>query len=90
MAGTVGITLLQTRGESTTAPGSVTKPRQGRPPVFLDFGVRGDSEARALSGAATLLNNGKARQAGVIFGRYHWLPAEIGAALARWPEGGLY
>jgi tetratricopeptide (TPR) repeat protein len=89
VAGTVGITLLQTRGESTTAPGSVTKPRQGRPPVFLDFGVRGDGEARALSGAATLLNKGKARQAGMIFGRYHSLPAEIGAAFARWPDGGL-
>jgi len=88
-AGTVGVTLLQTRGESTTVPGAVTKPRKGRPPLFLDFGARGDAEARALSGAATLLNNGKARQAGVIFGRYHSLQAEIGAAFASWPEGGL-
>ena len=40
VAGTVGITLLQTRGESTTAPGAVTRPRPGRPPVFLEFGVR--------------------------------------------------
>ena len=89
VAGTVGITLLQGHGESTTAPGAVTKPRQGRPPVFLDFGVRGDREAQALAGAAALLNSGKARQAGVIFGRYHSLQAEIGAAFARWPDGGL-
>ena len=89
VAGTVGITLLQTRGESTTAPGAVTKPRQGRPPVFLDFGARGDREAQALSGAASLLNHGKARQASAIFGRYHSLQAEIGAAFASWPDGGL-
>ncbi len=89
VAGTVGITLLQTRGESTTAPGAVTKPRKGRPPIFFDFGVRGDREAQDLSHAATLLNNGKARQAGVIFARYHSLQAEIGAAFARWPDGGL-
>jgi predicted Zn-dependent protease len=86
---TVGITLLQTRGESTTAPGSVTKPRKGRPPLFLEFGVRGDSQAQALSQAATLLNSGKAQQAGAIFARYHSLQAEIGAAFAGWPDGGL-
>ena len=50
---------LQTRGESTTAPGAVTKPRKGRPPLFLDFGVRGDAEARDLSRAPTLSNKGK-------------------------------
>jgi len=89
VAGTVGITLLQTHGERTTAPGAVTKPRTGHPPVFLDFGARGDREALALSSAATLLNAGKAKQAGVIFARYHSLQAEIGAAFARWPDGGL-
>jgi tetratricopeptide (TPR) repeat protein len=89
VAGTVGITLLQTRGESTTAPGSVTKPRNGRPPLFLEFGVRGDRQAQALSQAATLLNGGKAQQAGAIFARYHSLQAEIGAAFAGWPDGGL-
>src|SRR6267378_7379057 len=69
VAATVGITLLQTHGESTTAPGAVTKPRKGRPPLFLDFGARGDDEARALSRAAALLNHGKPHQADVIFGR---------------------
>jgi tetratricopeptide (TPR) repeat protein len=89
VAGTVGVTLLQTRGESTTAPGAVTKPRKGHPPLFLDFGVRGDPEAAALSHAATLSNGGHARQAAAIFARYHSLPAEIGLAFARWPGGGL-
>jgi predicted Zn-dependent protease len=89
VGGTVGITLLQTRGESTTAPGSVTKPRQGRPPLFLEFGVRGDRQAQDLSQAATLFNSGKVRQAGAIFARYHSLQAEIGAAFAGWPDGGL-
>src|SRR5438132_9419962 len=89
VAGTVGITLLQTRGESPTAPGAVAKPRQGRPPVFFDFGIRGGTQAKDLSHAADLLNSGKAGQAGVIFTRYHSLQAEIGAAFARWPDGGL-
>jgi predicted Zn-dependent protease len=89
VAGTVGITLLQSRGQGTTAPGAVTKPRQGRPPVFLEFGVRADREATQLSRAANLLNSGKAQQAGAIFARYHSLQAEIGAAFARWPDGSL-
>ena len=89
VAGTVGITLLQTRGESTTKPGAVAKPRKGRPPLFLDFGVREDREAKDLSQAADLLNSGKAGEAGAIFARYHSLEAEIGAAFARWPAGGL-
>jgi predicted Zn-dependent protease len=89
VGGTVGITILQTRGESTTAPGSVTKPRTGRPPLFLEFGVRGDRQAQDLARATALLNSGKAQQAGVIFGRYHSVQAEIGAAFAGWPSGGL-
>jgi len=89
VGGTIAVTLLQTRNETTTAPGSVTKPRPGTPPVFLDFGVRGDAEARALSRAADLLNHGKRRQALAIFGRYHSLQAQIGTAFAEWPNGGL-
>src|SRR5882762_2997757 len=73
VAGTVGVTWLQTRGESTTAPGSVTKPHKGHPLLFLDFGVRGDPEAVALSHAATLANDGKERQAVAIFAHYHSL-----------------
>lgn len=85
----VGITLLQTRGESTAAPGSVTKPRAGIPPLFLDFGVRDDAEVRDLSRAADLLAQKRVGAARALFARYHSLPAQIGAAFANWPNGGL-
>lgn len=89
VAGTVGITLLQTRGESTTAPGAVGKPRPGIPPLWFSFGVRQDREARDLAHAAELLNKGKRQPAEAIFVRYRSLQAAIGAAFAHWPAGGL-
>jgi tetratricopeptide (TPR) repeat protein len=89
VAATVGVTLLQTRGETTTAPGSVTAPRKGAPPLLLDFGVRDDPEARALYRAQALYAKGKRAQAASIFERYDSLEAEIGTAFARWPDGGL-
>src|SRR3954453_1928109 len=89
VAGTVTITWLQTRGETTTAPGSVAKPRPGRPPLVFDFGVRNDAETRALAGAATLLNSGRAKDAKSIFSRYHSVDAQIGTAIAKWPDGSL-
>lgn len=88
-AGTVGVTLLQTRDESTTATASVSKPRTGRPPLWFEFGVRRDREARELTRAAALLNKGKRRPAEAIFSRYDSLQAELGDAFARWPETGL-
>lgn len=81
---TVGIVTLQTRGEHT---GSAT--RAGAPPLWLSFGVRADPEAQALSRAAALYNRGRRRQAAVVFAGFHSLPAQIGAAFARWPEGTL-
>jgi len=89
VAGTVGVTLLQTRGETTTAPGAVTKPRTGSPPLILNFGVREDPEARALYRAQSLYAKGRRAEAARIFGRYHSLEAQIGAAFAGWPDGGL-
>ncbi len=86
---TVGGTLLQTRGESTTAPGAVSKPRAGTPLLQLDFGVRADAQAKALANAARLYNAGKLAAAGRIFARYHSLEARIGSAFAAWPKGGL-
>jgi hypothetical protein len=89
-AGTVGVTLLQTRGETTTAPGAVTTPRRGRPPLWFEFGLRRDAEARALSRAAGLLNKGKRQAAEAIFTRYgSTLQAQLGDAFARWPDSGL-
>ena len=87
--GVIGVTLLQTHGQSTTAPGSVTKPRAGIPPIFLDFGVRDDREARDLSTAATLLNTKHVAAARAIFARYHSVQAQIGLAFSNWPGNGL-
>lgn len=70
---TVGITLLQTRGES-----SGTTARKGFPPLYLP-----DSQALRLYQA------GKRSEAGALFSRSHSLGDEIGAAFARWPHGTL-
>jgi tetratricopeptide (TPR) repeat protein len=86
---TVGVVLLQTRGETTRAAGAVTKPRPGAPPLLFDFGLRQDDESAALTRGATLLASGRRRQAAAIFDRYHSLEAQIGAAFARWPDDGL-
>src|SRR5690242_17770046 len=88
-AGTVGITLLQTRGEKTTQPGAVTAPRPGVPPLWFDFGVRDDREAVDLSRGAALLRQGKRRPAAAIFARYRSVQAQIGSAFAAWPGHGL-
>jgi len=88
-AGTVGVTLLQTRGETTERPGAVTKPRAGAPPLWFEFGVRGDREAVDLSRAAVLLKKGERKPAAAIFARYHSLQAQIGSAFAAWPGHGL-
>jgi tetratricopeptide (TPR) repeat protein len=73
----VGVTLLQTRGEST---GSAA--RKGAPPLYLV--VTGP-----LHRALTLYQAGKRTQARAIFVRYRSLPAEIGAAFSSWPHGSL-
>ena len=86
---TVGVTLLQTHGERTSANAAVGKPKPGSPPLELQFGLRDDAEARALARAATLYNEGKHARAATIFGRYHSLEARIGAAFAHWPGHGL-
>jgi predicted Zn-dependent protease len=63
----------------------VAKPQPGIPPLFFDFGVRGDRQARDLSRAAQLLNAKHVAQARAIFTRYHSLQAQIGLAFANWP-----
>src|SRR5205823_4291893 len=83
---TIGGTLLLSRGQS--APG--TEPvalRAGRPPLVLDLGVRTDREATVLRRAAALYRRGRQREARAAFERYDSLEAQVGAALARWPQG---
>jgi tetratricopeptide (TPR) repeat protein len=96
VTGTVTITWLQARGEPTSAaassaPGSVGKPLAGVPPLAFDFGVRRDAEAQALTRGEQLLDSKTPDRAAAlaIFRRYHSVEAEIGAAFARWPSGGL-
>ena len=83
----MGATLWQTRGESTTVPGSVIKAQPGTPPVFFDFGVRGGREVQDLSRAASLLNAKHVAAARAIFSRYHSVQARIGLAFADWSDG---
>ena len=88
-AAVVGATLLQTRGERTTLPNAVVKPRAGLPPLDLNFGVDTGAEALALARAQVLYNAGRATQAAAIFNRYHSLEAQIGSAFAAWKQTGL-
>jgi tetratricopeptide (TPR) repeat protein len=88
-AAVVGMTLLQTRGQTTTVRGAVTNPRAGRPPLELEFGVDASAEARALARAQTLYNGKHVAQAATIFGRYHSLEAQIGSAFVAWKHDGL-
>jgi tetratricopeptide (TPR) repeat protein len=88
-AAVVGVTLLQTRGERTTVPGAVTKPRPGHPPLELAFGVDASAEARALVKAQALYNGNHVAQAAAIFRRHHSLEAQIGSAFALWGQDGL-
>jgi len=59
------------------------------PPLFLDLGVRKDTEARAIRRAAGLYGRGRLADARAIFDRYSSPEAEVGAAFARWPDGTL-
>jgi Flp pilus assembly protein TadD len=88
-AAVVGTTLLQTRGEHTTVPGAVVKPRAGQPPLALDFGIETSAEARTLARAQALYNGGHVAQAAAIFARYHSLESQIGSAFAAWTKNGL-
>src|SRR5579862_9900933 len=89
VAATVGATLVLSRGQGTTVAGAVTKPRAGKPPLELSFGLRTDPEARALAQALTLYDAKHYVAAEAIFSRYDSLEAEIGAAFAAWPGHGL-
>jgi predicted Zn-dependent protease len=86
---TVTVAWLQSRGESRSQAGAVTKPRPGRPPLTFDFGVRHDAEAVALARGSRLLRKGQVAAARRIFERYRSVEAQIGLAFARWPDGGL-
>jgi tetratricopeptide (TPR) repeat protein len=84
-AGLVVATVAFTR--TNGGKGNTTATASGRAPALvLDFGVRTDPEAAALRRANRLYALGKRRQAGRIFSRYRSVPAQVGAALAAWPN----
>jgi tetratricopeptide (TPR) repeat protein len=64
-------------------------PRPGVPPLALDLGVRTDREAVALRQAERLYAAKRRDEAGRIFARYDSPQAQVGAALAAWPDGSL-
>jgi tetratricopeptide (TPR) repeat protein len=64
-------------------------PRPGVPPVALDLGVRTDPEAVALRRAERLYAAKRRDEAARIFMRYDSPQAQVGAALAQWPDGSL-
>jgi Flp pilus assembly protein TadD len=82
-ASVVGVTVLQTRGQTTTVPGAVTTPRPGRPPLWLELGLRSDPEAQALRDAQALFDK-KPSRAAAIFRRYRSPEAQLGLAFATW------
>jgi tetratricopeptide (TPR) repeat protein len=80
-SGIVVIGVLATRSD-VPAP----KLRPGRPPLALDLGLRTDLEARILERAQGLYNRGQPRRAAAILRSRHSLEAQVGAALADWPD----
>lgn len=85
--GTVGLAVL-TANDKGGEPRAQSRP--GAPPLFLDdLGVRDDPEARALRRADRLYANRRRAAAGRIFARYDSPEAEVGAALAAWPDDSL-
>jgi tetratricopeptide (TPR) repeat protein len=83
--GTVAFTRTSI-GSSGSAQAQTTS--TGRAPALvLDLGVRTDPEAVALRRANQLYVKGKRPAAARIFQRYHSVPAQVGAALAAWPNG---
>lgn len=85
--GTVALAVITSSDESGE-PNTET-PLAGAPPLVLDLGVRVDSEARALRRAERLLQQRRRVAAGRIFQRYDSPEAQLGAAIASWPDSSL-
>ena len=85
--GTVALAVITSSDESGK-PKTET-PLAGAPPLVLDLGVRVDPEAKALRRAERLLDQERRAAAGRIFERYDSPEAQVGAAVARWPDTSL-
>ena len=82
VAAIVGVTFLQTRGDTTTL-----KAQKGLPPLELAFGVESGQQAQTLARAQNLYNRGEVEQAAALFARYRSPAAQIGSAFAAWASG---
>lgn len=71
--------------DNPAASGPPPEPREGAPPLALDFGLREDAEARELREATRLYDEGELEEAAAIFARHESLEAKLGQAFARWP-----
>jgi tetratricopeptide (TPR) repeat protein len=86
--GTVAAVVV-TSGGGGRASASSANTLKGRPPLDLDLGLRDDSEAVALRKAAGYYAHGQPGKAASIFSRYHSVEAQVGSALASWPDDTL-
>ena len=84
--GAVAAVVLVSGGSGHDAAAATLK---GRPPLELDLGLRADPEAVALRKAGTLYAHGNPADAAKIFERYRSVDAQVGSALASWPDGTL-
>jgi tetratricopeptide (TPR) repeat protein len=83
-SGVVVIGVLATRSDVPSP-----KLRPGRPPLALDLGIRSDREARAIERGQALYNGGRPKEAAAFFAQSRSLEAQVGAALAAWPDDSL-
>jgi tetratricopeptide (TPR) repeat protein len=67
--------------------GNEDRRQKGVPPFVVDLGVRTDPEARALRRAAAAYRTGQRERARRILAGRTSVQAEVGVALASWPEG---
>jgi tetratricopeptide (TPR) repeat protein len=85
----VGIVAITRTSPASSAQAQTTPATARAPALALDLGLRTDPEAVALRRANRLYSAGKRRAAGRIFARYRSVDAQVGAALAAWPDGTL-
>jgi tetratricopeptide (TPR) repeat protein len=85
--GTVALAVITSSDEVGKPKTEV--PLAGAPPLVLDLGVRVDPEARALRRAERLLDKNQRAAAGRIFARFSSPEAQVGAAVAAWPDSSL-
>jgi tetratricopeptide (TPR) repeat protein len=93
-AGLAAAVAWNGRGEAQPVAAVQTGPRQGAPPLALDFLVADRAEAVALQDAVRLYQDGRRGRAlerfeDVLAGDPDSLYAAVGTAMARWPDGTL-